>query len=87
MKNQKILRRRTIALFAILLLILTLFGGCVQMQEATPSAEPSLSPATAKRYMAENKNVFFVVGIGHMLGDGGIVDLLKQDGYTVEKVA
>ncbi len=41
----------------------------------------------AKRYMAENKNVFFVVGIGHMLGDGGIVDLLKHDGYTVEKVA
>lgn len=41
----------------------------------------------AKRYMAEDKNVFFVVGIGHMLGDGGIVDLLKQDGYTVEKAA
>ncbi|MDR1736541.1 MAG: TraB/GumN family protein [Oscillospiraceae bacterium] len=38
----------------------------------------------AKRYMSEGKNVFFVVGLGHMLGEDGIVSLLKKDGYTVE---
>ncbi len=41
----------------------------------------------AKRYMSEGKNVFYVVGLAHMLGEGGIVDLLTNDGYTVEKVS
>ncbi|MDR1692864.1 MAG: TraB/GumN family protein [Oscillospiraceae bacterium] len=40
----------------------------------------------AKRYMSEGKNAFFIVGLAHMLGDGGVVDLLSSDGYTVEKL-
>lgn len=40
----------------------------------------------AERYMAEGKTVFYVVGLAHMLGEGGIVDLLRQDGYVVERV-
>jgi uncharacterized protein YbaP (TraB family) len=40
----------------------------------------------AERYMAEGKNVFFVVGVAHMVVEGSIVDMLKQKGYSVEKV-
>ena len=45
-----------------------------------------LMAETAMRYMDEGKTVFFVVGLMHMLGDGGIVALLRQSGYTVERV-
>ncbi|MCL1819533.1 MAG: TraB/GumN family protein [Oscillospiraceae bacterium] len=38
----------------------------------------------AKRYMSEGKNVFYIVGIAHMLGGNGIIALLRQSGYTVE---
>lgn len=40
----------------------------------------------AARYMVEGKTVFFTVGLLHMLGDNGIVELLKKSGYTVERV-
>lgn len=40
----------------------------------------------AMAYMAENKTVFFVVGEGHMGGEGGIVQLLKDAGYSVDRV-
>jgi uncharacterized protein YbaP (TraB family) len=41
----------------------------------------------ARGYMAAGKNVFFVVGLGHLLGDGSVVDLLIRAGYDVELVS
>lgn len=38
----------------------------------------------AEEYLDKGQKTFYVVGLGHMLGDGGIVDLLTQRGYTVE---
>lgn len=39
-----------------------------------------------KELLADNKNVFYVVGAAHYIGEGGIIDLLEKDGYTVERV-
>lgn len=39
---------------------------------------------TAAEYMESGKKVFFVVGLAHMVGEGGMVDLLQQQGYEVE---
>lgn len=38
----------------------------------------------AEGYVREGKNVFFVVGAAHMLGEQGIVSLLQNKGYKVE---
>lgn len=35
------------------------------------------------KYMSEGRCVFFVVGCAHMLGDDGIVALLRENGYKV----
>ena len=40
----------------------------------------------AERYLAEGRNVFYVVGAAHMVRDGGLVDSLIERGYTVERV-
>jgi hypothetical protein len=40
----------------------------------------------AKQYMEEGKKVFFVVGLTHLLGENSVVDLLRRDGYIVERV-
>ncbi len=40
----------------------------------------------AEQYLSEGKNTFFVVGAMHMIGSDGIVELLKQKGYTVNRV-
>ena len=40
----------------------------------------------AEEYMNDGKKVFFMVGAAHMYGDDGIVQLLKDRGYTVERV-
>lgn len=42
--------------------------------------------ATIVEFLASSKNVFLVVGIGHMLGDDGLIILLRQKGYRVTKV-
>lgn len=39
-----------------------------------------------KKLLSEKKNVFFVVGAAHYAGEGGIIDLLEKDGYTVERI-
>ncbi|MCR5141524.1 MAG: TraB/GumN family protein [Ruminococcus sp.] len=39
-----------------------------------------------KDLLAEGKNVFYMVGAAHYVGDKGIVALLESDGYTVERV-
>lgn len=40
----------------------------------------------AASMLKAGKNVFFVVGLAHMLGETGIVESLRSLGYTVEKV-
>ncbi len=40
----------------------------------------------ADGYMKDGKCVFFVVGAAHVCGDGGIVELLKEKGYTVNRM-
>ena len=41
---------------------------------------------TAKDYVNQN-NVLMVVGAGHVLGEDGLLEQFKKDGYTVEKVS
>ena len=43
------------------------------------SSDNSLYPLSRDIY-------FLIVGVGHMLNHNGIVELLKQAGYTVEQV-
>ena len=40
----------------------------------------------AKEYVAGGKTVFFAVGAMHFLGEDGIVSLLKNEGFTFERV-
>jgi len=43
--------------------------------------------AAAKEYLSGDKTVFFAVGLAHLLGDEtGLVDALRDAGYTVELV-
>lgn len=37
-------------------------------------------------YISEDKNVFCVVGVGHLIGDEGIISLMEDSGYIVEKI-
>ena len=41
----------------------------------------------AEEYLAAGQKTFFAVGTGHMVGEGGIADLLTQRGYKVEKIS
>ena len=36
-------------------------------------------------YLKDNKNYFVVVGAGHVVGKGGIVELLENRGYKVSQ--
>lgn len=38
---------------------------------------------TAEEYLASGKTVFFAVGLAHLLGDKGLVQALRDAGYTV----
>ncbi len=40
----------------------------------------------AEEYMAEGMTVFFTTGAGHMVGEGGVVDLLIERGYNVDRI-
>ena len=40
----------------------------------------------AREYMAAGMNVFFMVGLMHFIVEGGIIDLLEEGGYTVERI-
>ena len=40
----------------------------------------------ARRYLESGETVFFAVGILHLLGEGGLVDALREAGYTVTPV-
>lgn len=39
-----------------------------------------------EEYISEDKNVFCVVGVGHLIGDEGIISLMEKNGYIVEKI-
>ncbi len=39
-----------------------------------------------KEYFNDNKKVLYMVGAAHLVGENGIANLLKQDGYTVKIV-
>lgn len=39
-----------------------------------------------RAFLMEDADVFFVVGAGHMLGDDGIIAILRRSGITVERV-
>lgn len=39
-----------------------------------------------KKLLKEKKNVFYVVGAAHYVGDKGIISLLEKDGYKVERL-
>jgi len=39
-----------------------------------------------RSYLESGETVFVAVGIAHVIGEGGIVDLLKAEGYTVTRV-
>jgi hypothetical protein len=38
-----------------------------------------------EKMMEENKNVFIIVGAGHLIGPGSVVEILKQKGYGVKQ--
>ncbi|MBQ9468852.1 MAG: TraB/GumN family protein [Clostridia bacterium] len=40
----------------------------------------------AKEYLQSGKTAFFAVGTAHFIGDGGIISLLKNEGYSVERI-
>jgi hypothetical protein len=41
---------------------------------------------SVKELLDGDSDVFYVVGAAHFVGDGGIIDLLEKDGYTVTRV-
>jgi len=38
-----------------------------------------------KKMFNDNQREFILVGLGHLIGKDGVLELLKNDGYTVEK--
>ena len=41
----------------------------------------------AKEYLESGDTVFYAVGLAHLLQENGLVDALKEAGYTVEAVS
>ena len=42
--------------------------------------------AVAEEYLTSGKTVFYAVGLAHLLTDDGLVNTLRNAGYTVERV-
>lgn len=42
---------------------------------------------TAKNYLSEGKTGFVVVGLAHVIGEGGIAEALRNEGYSVERIS
>lgn len=40
----------------------------------------------AAEYIENGDNVFYMVGFAHFCGDGSVIDLLAEQGYTVERI-
>ena len=41
----------------------------------------------AKTYLESGETVFYAVGLAHLLQENGLVDALREAGYTVEQIA
>ena len=41
----------------------------------------------AVEWMQAGDKVFFAVGAGHLVGEAGLVTLLREAGYTVEQLS
>jgi uncharacterized protein len=39
-----------------------------------------------ERFLSQTESTLVVVGAGHLVGDGGLIDLLKERGYAVEQL-
>jgi uncharacterized protein YbaP (TraB family) len=37
-------------------------------------------------YLKSGRKIFVVVGAGHLVGDEGIIELLKKEGYRVDQL-
>ncbi len=40
----------------------------------------------AEEYIKNGDNIFYMVGFAHFCGDGSVIDLLEERGYTVERI-
>lgn len=40
----------------------------------------------AEEYIKNGDNIFYMVGFAHYAGDGSVIDLLEERGYTVERI-
>lgn len=40
----------------------------------------------AAEYIKNGDNVFYMVGFAHFCGEGSVIDILEEQGYTVEKI-
>jgi len=40
----------------------------------------------AEEYIKNGDNIFYMVGFAHYAGDGSVIDILEERGYTVEKI-
>ena len=40
----------------------------------------------AEEYIKNGDNIFYMVGFAHFCGEGSVIDLLEERGYTVEKI-
>jgi hypothetical protein len=38
------------------------------------------------REILPEKNIFIAVGAGHMVGENGLISLLKKEGYTLRPI-
>ena len=61
-----------------------LSGDCAEAVSITSTYCTSLE--TAISYLESEETVFFAVGLAHLLVDEGLVDTLREAGYTVELV-
>jgi len=48
-------------------------------------AEPVRLKKKIEAMMAEDKYIFIIVGVGHLIGPGSVVALLKEKGYKVNQ--
>ena len=48
-------------------------------------AEPVRLKKKIEAMMAEDKYIFIIVGVGHLIGPGSVVALLKEKGYKVKQ--
>jgi uncharacterized protein len=68
-----------------------LIAGFSEMNEVAPMLTANLLVnrnikwlPKLESYLAENKSAFIAVGAGHVVGDSGLIELLKAKGYQVK---